>query len=275
MNKEPIKQTELKLVDENGKLLPYDEIEKQFHQMYIDTAEDLKNIKNIENLKNTKNMEKENENRELLDETNEELLSDSILSFFTDPECSIDSESVFDTFSFVDRSLYLTTEITHEHAIAFSDAIRFWNYIDRLDGVPENERTPIKIYIDTPGGDLDATFSIIDSITLSKTPVWTITIGSGSSGGFFVGIAGHKRIGYPNSVYLFHEGSCQMGADAHKYLQFGKFYETRLASLKHIVLERTQITPDEYKKHRKDDLYMTAKDALRYGVIDEITNELV
>lgn len=242
----------LTILDENGKIIPYEEFEAQFKEFYNEAKEAIEG-----------------------EEKHNCLCEDSTLSTFTEPETQINSEDVLNTFSFIDRTLYLTTEITHEHAIAFSDVIRFWNYIDRLDNIPEDERIPIKIYIDTPGGDLDATFSIIDSIKLSKTPVWTITIGSGFSGGFFIGIVGDKRIGYPNSSYLFHEGSCQSGGDAHKYLQFGKFYETRLSYLKNIVLDNTKITSDEYKKHRKDDLYLDANTAVKYGVIDEIATELI
>ena len=110
---------------------------------------------------------------------------------------------------------------------------------------------------------------------MSKTPVWTITIGRGYSGAFFIGSAGHKRYGYPHSSYLFHEGCAQDGGDAHKFLQGVKFYEKQLSMLRKITLKQTGLTGDDYKKHRKDDLWMTAEEALKYGVIDEIIEELV
>lgn len=232
----------LNFFDENGKTIPFDVVQEQLKSIY-DTAISSK--------------------------------SKSTLDIFTDPEFQIHSEETIDTFSFLSRSLYLCSEITHEHAIAFSDAIRFWNAIDDADKIPENERQPIKIYIDSPGGDLDATFSIIDSILLSKTPVWTITIGTGDSGGFFIGICGHKRIGYPHSSYLFHEGSCQNEGDAHKYLQAVEFYKKKLTMLKQIILKKTKITEPEYKKHKKDDLWFTAEDALNKGIIDEIATQLI
>ena len=143
------------------------------------------------------------------------------------------------------------------------------------DNIPIEEREPIKIYIDSPGGDLDATFSIIDAIALSKTPVWTVTIGRGCSGAFFIGIAGHKRFGFPHSTYLFHEGCAENGGDAHKFIQGVKFYETRLEMLKEHTLKHTKITEEKYKKHKKDDLWMTAEDAIKYGVIDEILTEIL
>lgn len=238
-------ESRLKFFDDEGKLVPLDVLQKQLTSIYETVAE------------------------------NSKCTCGSALDMFTDPELQIDGEQVVNTFNFTNRSLYLCSEITHDHAIAFSDAIRFWNAVDEADEIPIEERSPIKIYIDSPGGDLDATFSIVDSILLSETPVWTITIGSGDSGGFFVGISGHKRIGYPHSSYLFHEGSCQNEGDAHKYLQQVDFYKKKLAMLKKLTLKNTKITEDEYKKHRKDDLWFTAEDALQKGVIDEIATKLI
>lgn len=198
----------------------------------------------------------------------------SILETWTDPDYQIDSNDIFDTFSFYERSLYLCSEITQEHAVDFYEFIRFWNRVDEIDGIPKEERNPIKIYIDTPGGDLDAVFSIIDSITLSSTPVWTITFGKGFSGGFFIGISGNHRIGYPSSSYLFHEGCNETTGDAHKYLEEAMFYKRRLSQLQQLVLKHTKITEEEYSKYKKDDLWLTAEDALKYNVIDEIATTL-
>lgn len=237
-------EIDLDFLNEQGELLPLNTLQKRLEEIYNQIKETSDN-------------------------------GPSILEHFINKEHQINTDEVLETFSFLNRSLYLCTEITHEHAIAFSDAIRFWNEIDNLDNIPIKEREPIKIYIDSPGGDLDATFSIIDSITLSKTPITTITIGSGDSGGFFIGIAGHKRIGYPHSSYLFHEGCCAHSGDAHKYIQFTDFYKKKLSMLKQLVLNNTKFNEDDYEKSRKDDLWLTAEEALKYGVIDEITNELI
>ena len=45
--------------------------------------------------------------------------------------------------------------------------------------------------------------------------------------------------------------------------------------LRKITLKQTGLTEDDYRKHRKDDLWMTAEEALKYGVIDEIIEGLV
>lgn len=245
-----MEKNQINFTDENGKPIPLEDIQKAVEEIYKEMAESL-------------------ENEEC------SCCGDSILETLVNPDLQINGENAFNTLAFLERSLYLCDEIKPEAAIAFADAIRFWNKVDEADEIPLEEREPIKIYIDSPGGDLDATFSIIDSIALSKTPVWTITIGAGCSGAFFIGIAGHKRLGYPHSSYLFHEGCAQGGGDAHKYIQGVRFYEKKLSMLRKITLKYTRLTEEDYKKHKKDDLWMTAQEALKYGVIDEISTEII
>ena len=56
---------------------------------------------------------------------------------------------------------------------------------------------------------------------------------------------------------------------------FAEFYQKELDQLKEITLKYTKITPEEYKEHIKDDWLMTADEALKYGVCDEIVKEFV
>ena len=195
-----------------------------------------------------------------------------IESFLPEDSLICDPDEVIISHSFLSREIYIVGEINAEMGVAIPNQIRFWNKADDADGIPVEERAPIKVYIDTPGGDMSATFAMIDSIKNSKTPVYTITTGEGCSGGFFVGICGHKRFGYKHSSYLFHEGSCSFGADAHKYGQHYKFYAKRLNQIKDITLENTKFTEKFYNIHKKDDLWLTADEALKFGVIDEIVN---
>lgn len=240
-----MEKNQINFLDENGKTIPLEEVQKAVEELYTEMTD------------------------------NCDCCGESILEVITDPENQIDPEKSMDTLNFLERSLYLCDEIKPGSSVSFADAIRFWNTVDDIDEIPIEERKPIKVHIDCPGGDINATFSIIDSIRMSKTPVWTITIGRGYSGAFFIGSAGHKRYGYPHSSYLFHEGCAQDGGDAHKFLQGVKFYEKQLSMLRKITLKQTGFTEDDYKKHRKDDLWMTAEEALKYGVIDEIIEELV
>lgn len=172
------------------------------------------------------------------------------------------------------RSLILG-DIDEETGESVEQMIRFFNRADNEDNIPADKRQPIKIYINSGGGSLNATLMMIDAIKMSKTPVYTITTGAAYSGGFFTSICGHKRFGYKNSSYLYHEGSCVMGGDAHKFRNQAKFYEGQLLLLKDITLSNTKISEEEYDKHIKDDWWFTAEEALAYGIIDEISEEII
>lgn len=205
--------------------------------------------------------------KENLSETESE---QSTVDLLTDPENQIDPEAVLQTYDFMDRSVFITDEIEMSHANSVFEIIKFWNNIDEMDEIPVEKRKPINVFINTPGGDLDAVFSIIGTIKVSKTPVHTYTIGTGYSGGFFIGISGHKRYGFPYSSYMFHEGSMADGGDAHKFLQRVEFYKAQLRRLKNIVIDNTNITSDQYEEFKNNDWFMDPNDALKYGVIDEI-----
>ena len=173
-----------------------------------------------------------------------------------------------------DRNL-LIGPIDYEIAIAVDSIIRFWNRADEEANIPVNNRKPIKIYLNSPGGFLTATFTMIDAIKMSKTPVYTIAIGEAYSGGFFTFLAGHKRYAYPHASFLYHEGATANGGDANKFRNFAKFYEVQLEQLKQVVLNNSKVTEEEYDKHIKDDWWLTAEEALEYGIVDEIIKELV
>lgn len=173
-----------------------------------------------------------------------------------------------------DRNLVIA-DIGPDLAIAVDSIIRFWNKVDEENNIPVEERQPIKLYIHSPGGYLTSAFAIIDTVKLSKTPVHTIAIGDVYSGGFFIFLAGDKKYTYPHASFLYHEGATANGGDANKFRNFAKFYEVQLEQLRQIVLKNSSITEEEYEKHIKDDWWLTAEEAVKYGIADEILTELI
>lgn len=176
--------------------------------------------------------------------------------------------------SFNERNI-LIGEIGYEIAVAVDSVIRFWNSVDEEENIPVEERKPIKVYIHSPGGYLTSTFTMIDAIEMSKTPVYTIAVGEVYSGGFFTFLAGHKKFAYPHASFLYHEGATSNGGDANKFRNFAKFYEVQLKQLRQIVLDNSSISEEEYEKHIKDDWWLTAEEAVNYGIVDEIITELI
>lgn len=151
------------------------------------------------------------------------------------------------------------------------NVVRFWNTYDKENNIPVAERNPIKIYINSNGGDFISTLTGMDAIENSITPVWTVNVGKAYSGGLFLLLAGHKRLAYKRASFLFHEGSCGgVGGDANKFQNYADFYKDLRAMMKDIMLTKTNMTDTEYEKHSKDDWWFFANEALEKGIIDQI-----
>lgn len=181
----------------------------------------------------------------------------------------------FSLYSHLNREFSIA-DIDAEVGEAIEAMIRFWNKVDEENGIKPENRKPIKIYINSGGGELHATFTIIDAIKMSKTPVYTINIGSAYSGGFFIFISGHKRLAYPKATFLYHEGSTGgMRQDANKFDNFASFYKKQLETLKDITLQNTKIDEELYEEHKRDDWWIFSDEALKLGICDEIITEFI
>ena len=196
--------------------------------------------------------------------------TNAFLDCLISPQNEFEPEALIEKFAFCDRKIYINDEITNEMANSILKKIQFWNMEDEFNGVKINDREKIQVYINTLGGDLGATWLIIDAIQASKTPIITCVVGTAYSGGFFITLAGHERYAFSNATFMFHEGSSIIMGDAHKALQQSDFYEIQLKSLKKYVLKNTKISEEAYDEHKKDDWYFTTEMAIKYGVINEI-----
>ena len=207
--------------------------------------------------------------------TNIPNITDLLKDLQKNPSKSVSSfDDVFTLSACWDRQA-LIGDIDADVGITVENFIRFWNDYDNENNIPIEERKPIRLYIDPNGGDLTASFTMIDAIRLSKTPVYTINVGAAYSGGFFIFIAGHKRFAYPLSTFLYHEGSTGNIADAGKFRNFADFYDKELEMLKELTLKYTKFTPEFYEEKKRDDLWLTAQEALDLGVCDEILEEFI
>lgn len=204
--------------------------------------------------------------KELYNEATSDTIDTLVFKATTSAENQIDPELVYKTFNFLERHFYINGEIDHNLALNIHQFITYWNTVD-YGG--ENAE-PIIIFINSPGGDLDATFSIIDSIETSSIPVYTVVTGRAWSGAFMILLAGTMRFGSYYSSYLFHEGSCGYSQDAHKIIQYTQFYEKMLAQMKDFILSNTKLTEEIYNEHQKDDWWLNSEQALKYGIIDKI-----
>lgn len=161
-------------------------------------------------------------------------------------------------------------DIEEETGSSVEQIIRFFNEYDDEMGIEPAERKPIKLLIHSGGGLLSETFTMIDAIERSKTPVWTYNLGCAYSGGFFVFIAGKRRFASKRSSFLFHEGSSGFSGDANKFQNFADYYKKQREMLKDLIMEYSNISEEEYRNHQSEDWWISAQEGLEKGFVDEI-----
>jgi len=138
----------------------------------------------------------------------------------------------------------------------------------------EDPDKDIQIYINSPGGSITAGFAIYDTMQYIKPDVSTICIGMAASMGAFLLAAGTKgkRFALPNAEVMIHQpmGGAQ-GQAADIKIQAYRIIKLR-EDLNRILSERTGQPIDVISKDTDRDHFMTAKQALDYGLIDEVIN---
>lgn len=147
-----------------------------------------------------------------------------------------------------------------------------YNQEDR--DIPIEKRKPIKIFIYTYGGALDAMFALIDAIMLSKTPVYTYNMGLAMSAGFQILISGHKRFATALSTALYHSGSGGTSGTFEQTEAQMKEYKRKVAIMQEHCLKRTKINKSLFSKNKTKDWFMSSQEQLEYGVVDKIVNDI-
>ncbi len=103
------------------------------------------------------------------------------------------------------RIVYLDAEID-ESVLELQKMIFSWNLEDKDMGLPTENRQPIVLIIDSPGGMLDETMSICSTIKLSKTPIYTVNVAQAYSGAALIFMSGHRRFVFPYAKTMIHSG---------------------------------------------------------------------
>lgn len=177
-------------------------------------------------------------------------------------------EAIFYLKDLKQRKLFLETDVEQ---LTVSDIVKNILQYNKEDiEIPVEERAPIKLYIASNGGEVDAGFELIDAIQLSKTPVYTINMGCAYSMGFLIALAGHKRFAMPTAKFLMHDGSnfvYNSGSKAQDQMAFNARVEERI---KNYILSHTKLTEEEYNSKLRVEYYSFADEAKEKGFVDYI-----
>lgn len=138
--------------------------------------------------------------------------------------------------------------------------------------VAEDPNKDINLYINSPGGSVSAGLAIYDTMQYIKCDVSTICIGQAASMGAFLLAAGEKgkRYSLPNADIMIHQplGGAQGQAEDIR-IQAEKILKVR-ELLNKILTEKTGQSLKKIEKDTDRDFFMTAEEAVKYGLIDEV-----
>lgn len=162
-----------------------------------------------------------------------------------------------------ERIIFLNKEINQETA---GDVVAKLLYLDSIDN------DDIKIYINSPGGEVSSGFMIYDAINLIKSDVETISIGTSASMAAIILLAGTKgkRKILPHSKVMLHDLS---GGATGKYKdvltevnELNKLHDI----LFNIIKNKTCLTISQIEENLKNDFWLNSEEALKYGLVDKI-----
>lgn len=175
-------------------------------------------------------------------------------------------ERSFDIYSRLlkDRIIFLGGEIDDDVANVIVAQLLFLEM--------ENPDTDISLYINSPGGSVTAGMAIYDTMHYIKCPVRTVCIGMAASMGAFLLMAGEKgkRLALPNSEVLIHQPLGGASGQASDVQIRAEWLLKTKQKMNRLISEMTGKSLKQVEKDVDRDYFMGAKEALEYGIIDEI-----
>ena len=181
-------------------------------------------------------------------------------------ESSSRGERSFDIFSRLlrERIIFLGSEIDDDVANSIVAQLLL------LDS--ENPEKDIMLYINSPGGVITAGLAIYDTMQLIKADVSTICLGDAASMGAFLLSGGTKgkRLALPNARIMIHQPLGGAKGQATDIEIEAKEILRMKTMLNELMAEHTGQKVERIKKDTERDNFMTAQEALEYGIIDRI-----
>jgi ATP-dependent Clp protease protease subunit len=131
---------------------------------------------------------------------------------------------------------------------------------------------PIRVFIDSPGGDADAGYAIFDMLRFVTPPVVTIGMGLVASAAAIVLLAapGERRIGLPNSHYLIHQPLSGIRGVATEIEIHARELEKLRSKINQMIAEETGQSLEKVERDTDRDYWLSADEAQEYGLVSRI-----
>lgn len=166
------------------------------------------------------------------------------------------------------RVIFLNEPFTQEVASALSSLLIYYDISDPTKS--------IDLYINSIGGEESALVNIYDTIKMISAPVRTICIGKAYSAGAFLlaaGTKGHRHI-FPHAKVMIHGIQCSFPihgeGDPTNSQNYFNFLKGRNDIVLKLLAADTGQSLEKLKQDCQRDVYLTAEQAIEYGIVDSI-----
>lgn len=176
-------------------------------------------------------------------------------------------EMTIDELLLENRIVFLVGEINH------ASAARVMMQMLYLENQKRNQE--INFYINSPGGAVDDTLAIYDTMRFLSSPVSTFCIGRAYSGAAVLLAAGEKgrRFALPHAKVMIHQPYGGVGGQAEDIrIQAEQIIKAK-NELNRILAEHTGQPIEQIRKDAERDKYFSAEEAKAYGLVDEVLTE--
>ncbi len=181
-------------------------------------------------------------------------------------EQTVHGERSYDIYSRLlkDRVVFLGSAIDDQVANAVVAQLLFLE--------TDNPDADINLYINSPGGSVTAGMAIFDTMNYIKCPVRTVCVGMAASMGAFLLMAGEKgkRLALPNSEVMIHQPSGGASGQATDVTIHAEWLLRTKNKMNGLMAGMTGQPLEKIARDVERDYFMSAQEALEYGIIDEI-----
>jgi len=162
------------------------------------------------------------------------------------------------------RSIFVSDAVDRELMERISEKLLFLEH--------EDPKAPVTVYVNSPGGDADSGFGIYDMMKYVRSPVRTRCAGLCASAGVIIFLGGDKgsRYSLPHSRFLIHQPSTGTQGQASDIEITAKEIVKTRDRYNRIVSDETGVEAEKITKDANRDFWMTAAEALEYGLVDKI-----
>jgi ATP-dependent Clp protease protease subunit len=154
------------------------------------------------------------------------------------------------------------------------NAEKRWNnfLLENFDIVEKAEPKPLKIYINSEGGEIFAAIPLIDAITNSKIPIHTYIEGIAASAASLISMSGHKRFISKNSFMLIHELRTGVEGTYSNLTDERENCDKLMSVITNFYKKRTdgKFSNEMLQSILKRDIILSSTECLSYGLVDEI-----